>query len=208
MATRKQSEGEKLYIAEFDEINRLGDYLYEEYTSGKRTTVEINAILSDIFVSAFLRGILVAFTDLGIDVESDEYAYYKSLLDDSNVAEQSVNQEIDGKTYQERVEEHLLNLDGESSIQKIVETEVHRNMNNAIYDVGNVIQESGTPIYKTWRTMLDDRVRDSHDYLEGTKLEIDEEFYTYNGNHTLFPGQFGVGEEDVNCRCYAQLSFD
>lgn len=208
MATRKQSEGEKLYIAEFDEINRLGDYLYEEYTSGKRTTVEINAILSDIFVSAFLRGILVAFTDLGIDVESDEYAYYKSLLDDSNVAEQSVNQEIDGKTYQERVEEHLLNLDGESSIQKIVETEVHRNMNNAIYDVGNVIQESGTPIYKTWRTMLDDRVRDSHDYLEGTKLEIDEEFYTYNGNHALFPGQFGVGEEDVNCRCYAQISFD
>lgn len=208
MATRKQSEGEKLYIAEFDEINRLGDYLYEEYTSGKRTTVEINAILSDIFVSAFLRGILVAFTDLGIDVESDEYAYYKSLLDDSNVAEQSVNQEIDGKTYQERVEEHLLNLDGESSIQKIVETEVHRNMNNAIYDVGNVIQESGTPIYKTWRTMLDDRVRDSHDYLEGTKLEIDEEFCTYNGNHALFPGQFGVGEEDVNCRCYAQISFD
>lgn len=208
MATRKQSEGEKLYIAEFDEINRLGDYLYEEYTSGKRTTVEINAILSDIFVSAFLRGILVAFTDLGIDVESDEYAYYKSLLDDSNVAERSVNQEIDGKTYQERVEEHLLNLDGESSIQKIVETEVHRNMNNAIYDVGNVIQESGTPIYKTWRTMLDDRVRDSHDYLEGTKLEIDEEFYTYNGNHALFPGQFGVGEEDVNCRCYAQISFD
>lgn len=208
MATRKQSEGEKLYIAEFDEINRLGDYLYEEYTSGKRTTVEINAILSDIFVSAFLRGILVAFTDLGIDVESDEYAYYKSLLDDSNVAEQSVNQEIDGKTYQERVEEHLLNLDGESSIQKIVETEVHRNMNNAIYDVGNVIRDSGIQVYKTWRTMLDDRVRDSHDYLEGTKLEIDEEFYTYNGNHTLFPGQFGVGEEDVNCRCYAQLSFD
>lgn len=208
MATRKQSEGEKLYIAEFDEINRLGDYLYEEYTSGKRTTVEINAILSDIFLSAFLRGVLVAFTDLGIDIESDEYAYYKSLLDDSNVAEQSVNQEIDGKTYQERVEEHLLNLDGESSIQKIVETEVHRNMNNAIYDVGNVIQESGTPIYKTWRTMLDDRVRDSHDYLEGTKLEIDEEFYTYNGNHALFPGQFGVGEEDVNCRCYAQISFD
>lgn len=208
MATRKQSEGEKLYIAEFDEINRLGDYLYEEYTNGKRTTVEINAILSDIFLSAFLRGVLVAFTDLGIDIESDEYAYYKSLLDDSNVAEQSVNQEIDGKTYQERVEEHLLNLDGESSIQKIVETEVHRNMNNAIYDVGNVIRDSGIQVYKTWRTMLDDRVRDSHDYLEGTKLEIDEEFYTYNGNHTLFPGQFGVGEEDVNCRCYAQLSFD
>ena len=50
--------------------------------------------------------------------------------------------------------------------------------------------------------MLDDRVRDTHDYLEGVEVGLDDEFYTYLGNKAMFPGQFGVAEEDVNCRCW------
>jgi uncharacterized protein with gpF-like domain len=52
--------------------------------------------------------------------------------------------------------------------------------------------------------MLDPRVRDSHDYLEGVTVSMDSEFFTYNGNHTYYPCQFGVPEEDINCRCWLE----
>ena len=54
--------------------------------------------------------------------------------------------------------------------------------------------------------MMDDRVRDSHDYLLGQTVGIDEDFYTWDGAHAPAPGMFGVPEEDINCRCECEFS--
>ena len=59
---------------------------------------------------------------------------------------------------------------------------------------------------KTWKSMKDDKVRDTHDYLDGMTVGFDEDFYTYNGDHAKYPGLFGVPEEDVNCRCLVHLN--
>ena len=59
---------------------------------------------------------------------------------------------------------------------------------------------------KTWGTMLDDRVRDTHEYLEGVTIPIEAEFYSFRGGSTLYPGQWGIPEEDCNCRCYLTFS--
>ena len=75
--------------------------------------------------------------------------------------------------------------------------------NEGINGFGNLY---GMPnITKHWVTMRDDKVRDTHDYLEGTEVPFNEDFYTYNGDHAPFPGMFGVPEEDVNCRCIVEL---
>lgn len=50
--------------------------------------------------------------------------------------------------------------------------------------------------------MEDDKVRDTHDYLEGMSVGIDEEFYTYDGDHALYPGGFENAQNNVNCRCF------
>lgn len=85
----------------------------------------------------------------------------------------------------------------EEAIIRIAETEMHRDANTAALDTA---KKAGATS-KTWITMLDDRVRDTHDYLEGVTVGIDEEFYTYSGDHAPAPGMFGVPEEDINCRC-------
>ena len=54
--------------------------------------------------------------------------------------------------------------------------------------------------------MMLDTSRDTHIYLDGVDAPIDGEFYTFKGNSAMFPGQFGVAEEDCNCLCWVTYS--
>ncbi len=64
--------------------------------------------------------------------------------------------------------------------------------------------------YKTWHTQLDDRVRDSHRYMEGTTILIDDLFIVGESMSELeFPRDWSHGadpNEIVNCRCYLTYS--
>lgn len=116
--------------------------------------------------------------------------------------DKTVNLEIAHKTFRDRVEEQL--TDGTyDGLLRIIDTEAHRDYNAAIYQAG---VDSGIPdLKKKWGTMKDDRVRDSHSYLDGQTVGIDDYFYTYTGAMALHPGGFGEPDEDCNCRCYITL---
>lgn len=122
----------------------------------------------------------------------------KDGLDDK-----TVNLEIEGETYRDRIQTQL-DADSLEGILRIIETEAHRDYNTAVYDAGKTSGE--TDIKKEWRTMMDDRVRDPHFYLEGVKVGIDDRFYTYTGDSALYPSGFGVPELDINCRCWVTLT--
>lgn len=64
----------------------------------------------------------------------------------------------------------------------------------------------GSPLAKTWVTMLDEKVRDTHQYLEGMTIPLDDEFYTYDGDHAQAPGGFTAAQNNVNCRCQLDIS--
>ena len=114
--------------------------------------------------------------------------------------DKAVNLEIDGKTFRDRVTEDTT----PEEIIRLIDTEAHRDYNTGVYDAA---EKSGkTGIRKTWKTMMDDRVRDPHAYMEGMTVGLNDEFYTYTGDSTLYPGGFGVPELDINCRCYITLS--
>ena len=49
--------------------------------------------------------------------------------------------------------------------------------------------------------MADEKVRDTHQYLELMTVDIDEDFYTYDGDHASAPGMFELAQNNVNCRC-------
>ena len=87
-------------------------------------------------------------------------------------------------------------------IRRVVETDAHRVFNAALFTGA---KKAGAT-KKTWQTMQDDRVRDTHDYLQGVTIGIDEEFYSYKGGSTLYPSQWGIAEEDINCRCWLTFS--
>ena len=82
-------------------------------------------------------------------------------------------------------------------IVRIAETESHRIANTSALDTAR----HGGATKKTWVTMLDDRVRETHDYLEGMTVGIDDDFYTYDGDHAPAPSLFQLASNNVNCRC-------
>lgn len=53
---------------------------------------------------------------------------------------------------------------------------------------------------KEWLATLDDHVREEHAALDGEVVGIDEPFEV-DGEEAQYPGDFGVPELDINCRC-------
>lgn len=133
--------------------------------------------------------------------DAEEIVGIVPFRDDLN--DKAVNLEIEGETWkarvQRQVEEHSV-----SGILKIIDTEAQRDYNTGVLNAG---QESGVPdLKKQWNTMLDDRVRDTHDYLEGTVVGINDLFYTYDDDAAYAPGGFGDPSNNINCRCWITLA--
>jgi uncharacterized protein with gpF-like domain len=108
-----------------------------------------------------------------------------------------VNKKVAGKTWRERAEEYFSNGGTVDHLIRIVETEVHRDANTAALETA---KKAGAK-NKTWITMMDEKVRDTHQYLEGMTVGIDEDFWTYDNDHAPAPGMFEFAENNVNCRC-------
>ena len=106
----------------------------------------------------------------------------------------TVNAEIADKTFRERITEES----SYEEVLRIIDTESHRDYNTAVYEAA---KESGVAVKKIWQTMLDDKVRETHQYLEGIEVGLDDLFYTEDGDSALFPGGFSDPSNNINCRC-------
>lgn len=116
----------------------------------------------------------------------------------------SIFRKIADKTWEERVSEYLDDEAGTvDEIIRVVDTDLNRVYNDSILDVGE--RADGT-VMKTWETMMDERVRDTHDYLQNTSVPIDRRFYTFDGDSARYPGDFTLPQNNVNCRCRISLS--
>lgn len=116
--------------------------------------------------------------------------------------DRAVHLEIEGKTFRERAEEHLIEQDVEALI-RLIDTEAMRDYNTGVLDGGI---KSGKRLNKRWCTCMDERVRDTHDYLEGAVVGLEDRFYTFDGDSALQPLGFSNPANNINCRCWIVLS--
>lgn len=180
----------------FDEINKLveniarrnggygklGDYLPVE---------DIIDEMLDLFLLAYASGVEQANNDLGTNVVSE-----------SSDAEETINAVIAGQTWEERVRDYLANGGTVEDLQRIAETESHRDYATGAHETA----KSAGATYKKWITMRDEKVRDTHSFIDGVAVGIDEEFYTYDGDSALYPGGFENADNNINCRCWLEYS--
>lgn len=61
---------------------------------------------------------------------------------------------------------------------------------------------------KTWKTMKDGSVRDTHSAMDGVTVPMDDDFTLPSGVKTPAPKQSGVAAEDINCRCFVKYSLE
>lgn len=178
-------------VLPFDELNRFADGIRQRYgkdplPQSREEKDDIIDELLDLFLLAYAQGNEVTNANLSSD--------WTPPVDDVVAV---VGKRIAGKTWNDRVDEYFRNGGTVDDIVRIAETETHRIANTAALDTA---KKAGAT-RKTWATMLDDRVRETHDYLEGVTVGIDDEFITFDGDHASAPGLFTLAQNNVSCRC-------
>ena len=194
------SIGEEMptYTMPFDELNNLRTFLSEiqpfllSTEESERQAAE-DALMEELWAlygTAYLNGVREANVQLEGSVEASADRFTEQAL-----------KVVAGKNFIDRVEEYAPAGDIEA-IYRVADTDAHR-----LYVSGELDAaiENGAS-EKTWHTMEDWRVRETHDPLEGIKVGINDYFVTFDGDEAQMPGDFTLAENNVNCRCW--LTFD
>lgn len=179
-------------VLPFDELNRFDALVRERFGSGKLP--KENKEEEEDIIDEMLDLFLLAYS-MGVNLTNESFAndWFPKVDEVMSV----VNAEVAGKTWRTRVEEYFENGGTGDDLIRIAETEMHRDANTGALQAA---KRAGAT-KKTWVTMADERVRDTHSYLEMMTVDIDEDFYTYDGDHASAPGLFALAENNVNCRC-------
>ena len=103
---------------------------------------------------------------------------------------ESVYKKIEGKTWVERIGEATT----QEELERIFVTESHRCFSDGQWD-----SAEGRATHKTWVTREDERVRDTHWFIDGLTVGIDEYFYTFDGDRAMRPYGFELASNNINC---------
>lgn len=179
----------------------------DSYTEEERPRIRRRRLEDTIFeliTMGYVYGIEVA----GLDLETD-------LPVSADRMRQVADAPTKGETFRDRMENHFREYENTGNAETLIdqlsviaETETHRAINTGGQDGADefVTAHPNSNVYKTWLTAGDERVRDSHDYLEGARVPYDARFYTYDGDSARFPGDFVLPQNNVNCRCILRYS--
>lgn len=184
------------YALAFDELNILTAISF--YTAAGGISERVKQIADDL-LSFLINGYSLGVKNAGIMLDSE-------LTVDVDAMEDAIYLMLDGKTFEDRVADHV-RVNDLTGLQTLAESEFHRVYNAGVVDGGRKYIDSGNfGVSKTWGTMRDELVRETHDYLENVSVPLEDDFYSFDGDHAPYPGKFSKAENNVNCRCFVTLS--
>ena len=207
----------------FDQLTVLRSELDDTFQAGteerkRRKPFIIDEIL-EMLIMAYMFGNEAGNTMLyGSDVvdriEPEQEGPNRVIDIDTDDMNRAVFKVIAGKNWEQRITEYLDDENGTvDDVIRVVDTDMNRIYNDSILNVGEraedeePVEGAQKPVVmKTWQTMLDDRVRDTHEYLEGMTIPVNRRFYTYDGDSARYPGDFSNPANVINCRCRISLS--
>ena len=177
----------------FDELNILKTEIEASETDPegrKRRKEYFIDEVTDLFVLAYVYGTRELNDELGSNV-----------VPNTDEMRAVIEEKFDGKNYIDRLNEYL-ESGTTYDINRVIETDAHR-----IYNAAKFTGAKGAgATEKTWNCMMLPTSRDTHVYLDGTTIPIDQEFYTYNNHKAMYPSQFAEPEENCNCLCWVTFS--
>lgn len=174
----------------FDELELLRAKLQAKEKIDAEDTIDE---VLDLLILAYVYGNEDANTSLSTDIKPNIAKFQAEAY-----------RKYEDKDFQDRITEYAKQGSVED-IMRVAETDTHRLYNAGVYDTA---EELGEQVYKRWNTQLDDKVREQHIYLEGSKVPLEAEFYTYTGDHAKAPGMFQDASNNVNCRCFLTVERD
>lgn len=182
------------YLVGFDEINQMISTSYRLAVTELEDVQDQSAQIVDDLLSM----LILAYT-AGVEATAQHLAADLSV--ELDALEDALYMPIDGKTFEQRVQEYVFARDM-NGLSVVAASEYHRMYNAGAYDAAmQYVRTHGLGVTKRWVTVGDDRVRETHRYLEAMSVDVDEEFYTSDGDHAPYPGAFRKAKNNVGCRC-------
>lgn len=180
-----------------DEINALTEYvkvIFDKRADGSNRPEEdaedIIDELLDLYLLAYQNGANYANETLGETFPIREQKLENALF-----------KRFQGEDFRDRVRRYV-NEGTVNDIVRVADTDSHRIYNAGVIDTAS---ESNRILYKRWNTMLDEKVRDTHSYLENMSVPLQMPFYTYDGDSAMAPGDFTLPSNNANCRCVVDI---
>lgn len=171
---------EQEYLSKFDELNVLR---YELLFGGAD---KAKGTFADSLFDAYIAGF--------VSFDGDTSPSYEQAV-------AAIEKSYDGVSIYDTMEGYVANSQL-SEIERLLASEYHRVFNRGAMDAA----KSNGRTRKTWLTVGDDKVRETHDYIDGTTIGIDAEFVTYDGDRAKYPGDFALAQNNANCRCWLAFS--
>lgn len=210
-------------ILPFDELNLLQEKYSMPFLDAK--SIEKKDVIDeveDLLVLAYVYGVSNINESLGTTLETDPESARKVIFD-----------KTDGLSFSERISTYFdasvddgkgglkVDISGQytdllEAIKRIAETETTRVFNESMFENakkaedeanGNGSPEGWRSVTKTWMTVGDDKVRDTHSFLDGTTIKLNEKFWTYDGDEAYAPGGFSKASNVINCRCWCEYGW-
>lgn len=184
----------------FDELAILRERLDADFSLG----TEQRKLFRDDRIDEMLDMLIMAYV-FGTEDADEELAATETVETDEMYS--AIWRVIANKNWEQRVREYFDDPNGTvDDIMRVVETDTNRIYSDAVLNVGEKVSKRGVPVSKTWETMLDDRVRDTHEFLQSVTVPIDRRFTTFDGDSARYPGDFIDPQNNVNCRCYITVA--
>ena len=184
----------------FDELDILRERLNADFSLG----TEQRKLFRDDRIDEILDMLIMAYV-FGTEDADEELTVTEDVVTDEMYS--AVWKEIADKNWEQRVREYFDDPNGTvDDIMRVVETDTNRIYSDAVLNVGEKVSKRGVPVSKTWETMLDDRVRDTHEFLQSVTVPINKRFTTFDGDSAMAPGGFTAPENNINCRCYITVA--
>lgn len=185
-----------------DNIQSINDYLIKTYEDGFIGTLYNMQNEGVPFVMAINQDAVVK----SISKKTDDFQLSKTMYKNAEELKKTLKSEITrgisrGASYSiisKKIASH-----SEADLKKayrIVRTEGGRVQSEAKFECMQRAKANGADVVKEWDSTIDKRTRQSHAELDGQIQELENPFVT-NGHKAMYPHNFGIAEEDINCRC-------
>lgn len=179
------------YLLKLDEINALAISFTYEFDAVPEP--EARRQFYDILLDMYIEGWAAAAYMLGEDIAP------AGMLTDERRSE-ITDKKYDGESIGEKFRKHYDAQDA-TELEDLIRSEAHR-----CYSLGVFKKADASGGMVTWRTVGDDRVRDTHWWIDGISVPTGSYFVTFDGDKARFPGDFQKAENNANCRCYVEAT--
>ena len=192
-------------ILDFDEIEKYQEvrtWILSQTPSqlmeNKKRAVDV---VWDLLTYLYMLGFTQATEEVGQEIAEGAKPFLPKDYDDlsdsqKKEADKAIYKQFDNQDFQDRVRKYA-EMGNAQDILRVAETD-----GNRVYNVGGLNAVKGKAKTKTWNTMMDDRVRDTHDFLEGITIPVEDKFVTYDGDEADAPCGFNNVENNARCRCW------